>query len=269
MTQVMQEKTQNKEIQFTLDGQAVTAKPDETVLSVAKRCGIQIPALCHHEAVSSYGACRLCLVEVFWGKRSKLVTSCIYIPYEGDVVETNNDRVRRARRLALDLLWSRCPQVEVIAELAREYGIEKPSFRDQGEASDERCILCGLCIRVCDEVVGQNAISYAGRGTDRTIAMPFSGSAENCIGCGACVFVCPTGALDYEDIDGQRIMKRWNTALPLLNCRVCGRPFATEKQIAKIQERLNLPDELAATCPRCRGTEFRTVLEKVLKHLTK
>jgi len=71
-----------KQIRFTLDGQTVLADPGETVLGVARRHGIEIPALCHHDAVAPYGACRLCLVEAFWGKRSKLVTSCIYQPWE-------------------------------------------------------------------------------------------------------------------------------------------------------------------------------------------
>lgn len=253
-----------KDIEFSLDGQPVRARPGETVLSVAKRHGIRIPALCHHESVSAYGACRLCVVEVFWGKRSKLVTSCIYMPYENDRVETDNERVRRTRRMVLELLLARCPNVEVIRDLAREYGVDAARFRTNGAADTERCILCGLCVRVCGEVVGQHAISYANRGMERVITTPFADQAEECVGCGACVFVCPTDALHYEDIDGQRIMKELKTTLPLLKCRVCGRPFATEKQVARIRERLNLPDELAETCPSCRGSEFRGAMEQTL-----
>lgn len=257
-----------KNIQFKLDGQLVHAKPDETVLSVAKRNGIDIPSLCHHEAVTPYGACRMCLVEVFRGKRSRLVTSCIYMPSQDDVVETNNDRVRRVRRMLLELLLARCPEVDLIRDMAREYGVEKPRFRAEAHLSEsERCILCGLCVRVCDEVVGQHAIGYANRGIERAVTTPFDEQAEECVGCGACVFVCPTGALHYEDIDGERIMKELHTRMPLFKCRVCGRPFATEKQIAKMRERLKIPKELAETCPRCRGTEFRSVMERTLAKL--
>lgn len=257
--------TNEKGTEFTLDGQSVTAKPDETVLSVANRHGIDIPNLCHHETVTPYGACRLCLVEVFWGKRSKLVTSCIYMPSEDDVIETDNERVRRARRMILELLLARCPEVEIIRKLAKEYGIEEPMFLADADATTgERCILCGLCVRVCDEVIGQNAINYANRGIKRVITTPFDDQAEECIGCGACVFVCPTGALHYEDIDGERVMKELHTRMPLLNCRVCERPFATEKQIAKCRDRLKLPQDLAETCPECRGTEFRELLAKCL-----
>ncbi len=256
---------ENKEIQFTLDGRSVQAKPGETVLSVAKRQGINIPSLCHHESVTPYGACRLCLVEVFWGERSKVVTSCIYMPFKNDVIETNNERVRRARRLVIELLLARCPEVEIICDLARDYGIKECRFpAETGASIAERCILCGLCVRVCDEVVGRHAIGYANRGRDRIITTPFDDQTEECIGCGACIFICPTGALHYGDVDGERIMKELNTRMPLFKCRVCGQPFATEKQIARVRERLNIPDELAETCPRCRGSGFRDAMEKVL-----
>jgi len=253
------------QITFTLDGQTVQAEPGETVFSVAKRYGIEIPALCHHEAVAPYGACRLCVVEAFWGKRSKLVTSCIYTPWADERIETNTDRVRRARKMIVELLVARAPGAELIRKMARDYGVDESRFcRDSDEPDKKRCILCGLCVRVCAEAVGQNAIGYANRGTERVISTPFGKNADECIGCGACVFVCPTDALHYEDIAGKRIMKELNTAVPMVVCCVCGDYFATVDQVAKIRERLSLPDELAQTCPRCRGTEFRKTLEKHL-----
>jgi len=252
-------------IKFTLDGREVHAAPGETVLGVAKRYGIEIPALCHHEALTPYGACRLCVVEAFWGKRSKLVTSCIYTPWEDERIETNTERVRRTRKMILELLLARCPEVELIQDLAREYGVEQARFRSHGvDVSHERCILCGLCVRVCAEAVGQSAIGYANRGSERVISTPFGKNADECIGCGACVFVCPTDALHYEDIDGKRIMKELKTAVPMVSCRVCGDYFAAVDQVAKVRERLKLSDELAETCPRCRGAEFRKTLEKYL-----
>lgn len=257
--------SRNDGVQFTLDGQSVKAERGETVLSVARRYGIEIPALCHHEAVAPYGACRLCVVEAFWGKRSKLVTSCIYTPWADERIETNNERVRRSRRMILELLLARAPGAELIRRMAREYGVEEPRFpEDTSKPDKERCILCGLCVRVCAEAVGQNAIGYANRGTERVISTPFGKNADECIGCGACVFVCPTDALHYEDIDGKRIMKELNTTVPMVACRVCGDYFGAVDQIAKVRERLNLPDELAETCPRCRGQEFRKTLERCL-----
>jgi predicted molibdopterin-dependent oxidoreductase YjgC len=252
------------EVPFTLNGQPAASRSGETVLAVARRMGVRIPTLCHLDSVSDYGACRLCIVEVFWGKRSKLVTSCLYSPYENDRVETDNERVRRARRLILELLLARCPEVELLQELGREYGVGRPRFAAEGPARSERCILCGLCVRVCAEAVGQNAIGYRLRGTNRAISTPFGDQAEECIGCGACVFVCPTGALHYEDVDGQRFMKELNTRVPLRKCRVCGKPFATEKQVAKARERLKIPLEVAEACPRCRGAEFRGAMVSAL-----
>jgi NADH dehydrogenase/NADH:ubiquinone oxidoreductase subunit G len=205
------------------------------------------------------------VVEAFWGKRSKLVTACIYTAWQDERIETNNKRVRKARKAVLELLLARCPEVESIRKLAADYGIEEARFRPRpGEDRTERCILCGLCVRVCAEVVGQHAIGYANRGSERAITTPFGKQADECIGCGACVFVCPTGALTYEDVDGERIMTQLNTRVPLVACGVCGARFATEAQIERIRQRLKLPDDLAGMCPRCRGQEFRGAMEKCL-----
>lgn len=253
-----------QEVFFMLNGQPVRAGAEETVLSVAKRAGVHIPTLCHLDSVTPYGACRLCVVEVFWDKRSKLVTSCIYMPYENDSVVTDSERVRRARRTIVELLLVRCPEVQLLQKLAAEYGVEKPRFAAEDASRPERCILCGLCVRVCAEAVGQHAIGYASRGVERIIATPFDSAPEECIGCGACVFVCPTGALHYEDIDGERIIAELKVRIPLVKCRACGTPFATEEHIERIQEQLNMSKELAETCPLCRATDHRSAMERVL-----
>ena len=251
-------------IPFTLNGEAAVAAPGETVLSVAKRLGIDIPTLCHHDALTPQGSCRLCVVEVSWGKRSKLVTSCIYIPYENDSVETDSDRVHRVRAAVLDLLWSRHPEVEVLRDLAGEYGIEQPSYSVDEASRSDRCILCGLCVRACAELVGQHAIGFSSRGMERTMGTPFGDQADECIGCAACVFVCPTGALHFEDADGRRVMQELNTEVALSTCRACGGGFAPDLQIAKIRQRLSLPDELTDTCPLCRAKEHGRAVEKAL-----
>ena len=256
--------TENKAITFTLNGRVVHAAPGETVLSVARREGIAIPALCHHAAVTAYGACRLCLVEAFWGKRSKLVTSCIYTPWENEVIETDSERVRRARRTVIEMLLARCPGVELLRDLAREYSVETLRFPVSAEAANERCILCGLCVRVCAEQIGQTALGYGYRGSERVVTTAFSEQANECIGCAACVQVCPTAALHYEDTDGMRIFPELHTAMPLVACRVCGDYFATEKQLEKIRERFAVPEHLTEVCPRCRGTEFTRVLDDAL-----
>jgi len=255
------------DITFTLDGRTVQGRPGETVLSVARRNGVRIPTLCFHESVTPYGVCRLCVVEVFWKKRSKLVTSCVYTPSEGDVVETNNARVRRARRMVLELLLARSPDAEVVRDLAHEYGADASRFpRPEGRpAVSDRCILCGLCVRVCDEVVGLAAIGFEGRGSARTVSTPFRANADDCIGCGACAFVCPTNALHFTDADGRRTANELNATIPLVNCRACGRPFATERQVALICERLGVPAEFAETCPACRGAVTTDIVGELLR----
>jgi len=103
----------------------------------------------------------------------------------------------RARKIIIELMLARCPNVKIIQDLAHEYGIEKPRFK---KLKDEDCILCGLCARICQERMGVSAISFVGRGIYREVDTPFRRPSEVCITCGACAFVCPTGAIKLEDI---------------------------------------------------------------------
>jgi len=180
-------------IRFKIDGQEFQADPEETILQVARRAGIKIPTLCYHPALEPYGACRLCTVEVRWGRRSSLETACTYPVREGIEVETMSEAVIRTRRMILELMLARCPNVPVIQDLAREYGIEKSRFKT--DDPDENCILCGLCVRACNELVGAGAINFSSRGITRVVGPPFLEQTDVCIGCGACAIVCPTGAI--------------------------------------------------------------------------
>ena len=180
-------------ITFTIDGQEFKAEEGQTILEVSRRAGIRIPTLCYHPALEPYGACRLCTVEVQCGRRVSLQTACTYPVREGIEVKTMSPPVIKARQMILDLLLARCPNVPVIQDLAREYGIEKSRFKT--ERPEENCILCGLCARVCNELVGTGAINFTSRGTSRIVGPPFLEKTEACIGCGACAIVCPTGAI--------------------------------------------------------------------------
>jgi coenzyme F420-reducing hydrogenase beta subunit len=180
-----------KEITLKIDGLDVKAKEGTAVLDVAKEHGIKIPTLCHHPALEPFGACRVCSVEITDKRgRKKIVTSCNYPVSEGLVVETKNEKVYRTRQLLLELLLARCPKVKRIQDLAREYGVEKPSFW-VGDP-EEDCILCGLCARVCEELVGVSAINFANRGVEREVTAPYHTISDDCVGCGACAIVCPT-----------------------------------------------------------------------------
>jgi heterodisulfide reductase subunit A len=184
-------------IQITIDGRDTLVPPDTTILQIATELGIDIPTLCHHPALEPYGACRLCTVEIIDRGRSRLVTSCNY-PIRGELeILTASETVVRGRRMIVELLWARCPDVQVFRDLAARYGIEKPRFEPR---EDELCYLCGLCIRFCNEVVGAQAIGFIERGVDRKVGTPFYSISEACIACGACEFICPTGAIKVTDV---------------------------------------------------------------------
>ncbi len=182
-----------KEVTLKIDDKEVKAKEGTTILEAANSVGINIPTLCHHKLLSSYGSCRICSVEITTSSgRKRLVTSCNYPVEDGLVVYTKSEKVLKTRKTIMELLLSRTPKVSVIQKLARECGVDKPSFWVENE--NEECILCGLCVRVCDEVVGVHAIDFAKRGVEREVTTPYHALSEDCIGCGACALVCPSQA---------------------------------------------------------------------------
>jgi bidirectional [NiFe] hydrogenase diaphorase subunit len=238
-------------VTLTIDGREFQAEEGRTILEVARDNGIDIPALCYNEGVEPYGACRLCLVEISRNGRTRLVTSCLYPAEEGLVVQTASERVLANRRMLVELLLARCSGVKLIEDLARKLGVDKPSFKPEYLENDE-CILCGLCVRACREVVGTSAISLVNRGVKREVAAPFLETAPDCIGCGSCVFVCPTNCIKMEDRGDTRIIHNWNVEFKLKKCKVCGNYFAPEKQLEYIRNRLNLPEDFFDACPNCR-----------------
>ena len=181
-------------ITITIDGQEIQAEEGQTVLEIAKANSIEIPTLCYHPLLSPYGACRLCTVEVAQRGRTSLETSCTYPAADGLVVQTHSLAVLEARKLVLGLLLSRCPNVPIIQELAREYGITEPPFPT--DTPDETCILCGHCVRTCHELVKAEVLNFSERGIERRVGPPFLEKTRLCIGCGACTIMCPTGAVE-------------------------------------------------------------------------
>lgn len=166
-----------------------------TILEVANEAGIKIPTICYNKELTAYGACRLCLVEITGGGRPSLQTSCTLKVAEGLEVKTDTERVKKARNVVFELLMARSPGSEQIRELAAEYGVTESRITLE---QNEDCILCGLCVRVCAEVVGQHAQSFAGRGKGKTVQTPYNKVSETCIGCGACAHLCPTNTIQIE-----------------------------------------------------------------------
>jgi NADH dehydrogenase/NADH:ubiquinone oxidoreductase subunit G len=174
-------------INLKINGLDVAVQDGMTVLEAAQFLGFPVPTLCHMEGLSSYGACRLCVVEVGKGQRTRLVTSCSYPASEGLEVRTASARVVRARKLILELLLATCPQSKVIQDLASAHEVRQQRFRQE----HEDCILCGLCVRMCEEQMMAKAIGFRGRGETRSIGTPFDVKSETCRLCGGCIYVCP------------------------------------------------------------------------------
>ena len=247
------------QIPVTIDGQMIQVERGTTVLEAARLLGIHIPTLCYHEAVTPYGACRLCQVEVESHGRRRLRTSCEYpILREGETIYTSTEAVLQTRRLIVELLLARCPDVPVLHDLAAELGLGKVRFKTVGEPSE--CILCGLCVRVCNEVLGRNAIGFVGRGVARGVSTPYAVHSDRCIGCGACACVCPTGAIRLSEHEGKRHLRFWNTQVELVSCGSCGVQFAPEPAVLLARDRVPDLDDLLSLCPTCRGRRVRNCL---------
>jgi len=174
-------------IQIAINGLPFSVEEGTTLLEAARFLGFPIPTLCHKEGLSPYGACRLCVVEIGEGPKARLVSSCTYPAEEGLVVRTASSRVMRARRMIIELLLASCPQSKVIQDIASAHGVNRQRFRQE----HEDCILCGLCVRMCEEQMMATAIGFRGRGEHRTIGTPFDARSEICRVCGGCMHVCP------------------------------------------------------------------------------
>ena len=208
-------------VTLTINGQTVQAPKNATILEAARSAGIYIPTLCYHPELAPEGACRLCVVEAS-GARS-LVASCVYPVAEGMVVKTNTPKVRAARKMVVELLLANHPkdclscQKSGDCELqknAADLGLRKIRFEGGARKAhtidgsnpclvrdQEKCILCGRCIRVCRDVQGMNVYSFANRGFDTIVSTAFEQDLGNvaCSYCGQCASVCPTGAIVERD----------------------------------------------------------------------
>ena len=238
-------------INLTINNKKIEAEAGQTLLEVARENGIVIPTLCSHESLEPTGACRLCVVEAKQGKRTRIVTSCLYPVAEGLIVDTKSERVMEVRRLVLQLLRARCPESEQLKEMAEEMGVEpEPRFAPDKDGS--KCILCRMCVRTCEKIVGVSAIGFSYRGSEKNVCTPFHEDSVSCIGCGACAYVCPTGHIEMETTDTGDERTIWSRTFKMKACKVCGRYFAPEDQLAYISRTTGVPIEDLAVCISCR-----------------
>ena len=207
-------------VNVTIDGRKLQVPKSATVLTAAKASGINVPSLCYHPELRPEGACRVCVVEVEGAK--SLVASCVYPVNEGMVVHTNTPAVREARKMIVELLLANHPQDCLscqrstnceLQDMAADLGIRKVRFdgvkknlpldnnnpalvRDQN-----KCILCGRCIKACSDRQGVDVYSFAKRGFDTTVTHAFDVGLElaPCTYCGQCASVCPTAAIVEKD----------------------------------------------------------------------
>ena len=247
---------------ITIDGKVVTVFEGMTILEAARSVGIDIPTLCHHGGVEPYAGCRVCMVEIrrsdWTADYSKLVTACNYEVENGLIVDTRSQQVTDSRRDVLALLLSRSPKAVAIQEMAAEYGILASPYLEREEG--DNCILCGLCIRVC-EAIGASAIGTTGRGFDKLVEMPF-GDPEACIGCLACAETCPTDAIPYQQDDTTRTI--WGRTFQRTHCKECGAPMLTPEHISHFAERSGLTEEYFDTCDACRKRQTAEAFIKVI-----
>lgn len=218
-------------VNLTINGKQIQAEQGATILEAARAAGVYIPTLCYHPELRPEGACRLCMVEAS-GART-LVASCVYPVSEGMVVKTNTEKVREARKTVVELLLANHPKDCLccqksgdceLQKIAADLGLRRIRF-EGGETKahtidcsnpslvrdQEKCILCGRCIRICRDVQGMSVYSFAGRGFNTIVSTAFEHDLKDavCTYCGQCASVCPTGAIVEKD-DTEQVWKAIN-----------------------------------------------------------
>ena len=229
------------DVNLTIDGQKVTVPAGMTVLEAAEKIGALIPTLCHDPELSKPGACRICVVEID-GMRN-LPASCVTAVTEGMVVHTASPAVIEARKTIIELLLAShvedCMTCQKfgnckLADYAYYYGIKKSSFVGEQHAAPvddssavivrdtNKCVLCGKCVRVCDEIQGRHVLDFMHRGFNTIVGPAFNdGMGESvCVGCGSCVAVCPVGALTEKNMQGKG--RSWEVTKVKTTCPYCG-----------------------------------------------
>jgi bidirectional [NiFe] hydrogenase diaphorase subunit len=180
--------SESNDLVMNIDGREVKVVPGTTVLQAAQKIGVHIPTLCHHEKLEAFGGCRLCMVEVEQRGRTNHVVSCIYPAENGLTVRTRTPKVDKIRKVLIEELMAHAPDSPELVAMAEEYGADRNRFKREPTF----CVLCGLCVRYCNEVKQFNAVSFIDNGATREIGFVPEVAKEKCWGCQECFALCPT-----------------------------------------------------------------------------
>ena len=236
-----------------IDGKECQCEKGEYILAVARRNGIEIPTLCHHEALAGSASCRLCIVEVTENGRSKIVVSCVYPINSECEVSTNSETIQKERGMILTLLQKRAPESEEIKALCEKYAA--PKIDRFVKVDNEKCVMCGLCAKACAEL-SVGAISTVNRGVTKEVSTPYHEISPVCVGCGSCARVCPTNAIELVETEDTRTI--WGKTFELVKCENCGAVIGTKEELEKAAEGTGL--EVDTLCPDCRKESMAQVL---------
>lgn len=237
-----------------INGKSCAFEPGEYLIDVAKREGFDVPTLCHHEGLRGQGSCRVCVVEL----DGRVVPACVTKLTDDCEVVTDSEKILEIRGVVIALLQKRAPLSDEIAELAQKYSAPVlPDIEMTGH--NERCVLCGLCVRACHSL-GAGAISTVNRGVTKKVAPPYDEEPESCIGCGSCAEVCPTGAIPVGQTADTREI--WGRVFTMKNCLECGEPFTTHEAARYTAEKVS--QESVDYCKRCRKLRTGAVIRQVM-----
>ena len=190
------------------------------------------------------------------------MTACNYVVQNDIDIKTTSPELTALRKMLLELLLAKCPDVEIIKSMAKSYGIDEPRFK----LENKECILCGLCVRVCKDVIGASAISIVNRGTEAKIDTPFHLSSEVCTACGACAAVCLTGMIQLKYSKDEVEIKPFNTIVKLKQCVSCGNGLASEAFVGSVSRKLGDLSELTLLCNDCKKEKKILALVKSVRY---